>query len=66
MHHDFESALDSEVISQWTQMVEAWEADRTKQNPYERQGEGLSNPLCSAFTMSNSLHSSVHSDESAT
>jgi hypothetical protein len=40
MHHDFESALDSSAVSTWTALVEAWEADRSKPNPYERKGEG--------------------------
>jgi hypothetical protein len=40
MHHDFEAALDPKSVSQWKSMVEDWEADRMKPNPYERIGDG--------------------------
>lgn len=40
MHHEFEAALDLNSISTWKKLAEEWEMDPTKQNPYERQGEG--------------------------
>lgn len=32
---DFEEAIPTESITSWHQMVEEWEADRSKPNPFE-------------------------------
>ncbi|KIK77595.1 hypothetical protein PAXRUDRAFT_36771 [Paxillus rubicundulus Ve08.2h10] len=42
MHQNFKSTLDHEAISVWTMLVEAWEGDRKKPNPYEWKGEVMS------------------------
>ncbi|KAF8128998.1 hypothetical protein EV363DRAFT_1169765 [Boletus edulis] len=41
MHHDYQAALDCNAIAQWSKMVESWETDHKQTNPYERQGEVL-------------------------
>lgn len=39
---DFTDSLDPEVVEEWTEAVEAWEADNQETNPFVPTEKGLS------------------------
>jgi hypothetical protein len=34
LHAEFSTAFPEDVINEWTQMVDDWDIDQRKQNPY--------------------------------